>query len=879
MSSRVKQSQVNFNGGINTRDNALSLKENEWSKFYNIYPGSSSPTPREGTTYFSTAQFDGVVAYTIAFEDDDVGETIIAILTDGRFQAIIKGNANVIDLYDAGVPAPAHDEISHVFADKAIFLFSPDKEFNLVIEQDIFVSGIGSAAAYPYFSVRSNFIHNFSRKSHPDNYDSYWFIEPADNANDGIDQDKVVAPIVGSPNSGNSNDLGFDGGLKEAMFFGYAIGYVRRIDEEGFEGDKVTPKETSVYAPGAMESNYNPSNNVRITGIRKSPLEYLDAYSPTGNVAKGEYTDEIATKAGEPNVQTVDPGGRVWDKENGILFKAIIPTFNILENLSSESAFIIDSFSDEANDGVPNMRVYIPQNEETGRWQGTDGQKTLSMQAIFDVSNICHPHINGYYDEQITHIRIYRTLQATSFEAAKGNSYRFLVDIPIDYVPDSGKPYWVDTVSDAELSGSDNILTFWGTTPPPLAKYSKYHNGRIWVGGEENLPGRFWYSQFPQDATAVRKYLTHFSPDINWVDCNQDTGDFARGIGETADQLIFLMKKSVWGLFRGIPEDAGPQRLSSTRGCYSDESITQVDKTVYYLSQEGPAAIVGREVHLLENFKAGEFWSLQGNIQQESEMTGKNLFKLNESNLKTLRAWYHEETWFISYRYDYDGETKWICIGFFLSDINQGMGAWQLEFGVVEDGPQLQQITNIAQWDSSRVAFTIAGSNFNYNFLDSRAIDDLGTKFWVGAKSRRVYAQPDRRERYGELWDLLVYAEYQDAADMEILVYVDKDNIIANNSYSQSLIDNVNRPVASRHNIQFAFPEGVFGQFFEIEWRKVFDTNFDMYGFDMRYYLVEGGTPRFSSTEGSILVDVSEDGLGSMDIQGLCQPFIVGPRP
>jgi len=868
---RIKQSVTNFSGGFNTRDGSLSLAENESSKMYNCYPGSSKPTPREGTSYFSSAQFSGEVAYTIPFEDDDVPETIIAILEDGRIQAIIKDVPNVIDLKDIGVSAPAHDEISHVSADKAIFIFSTKKEYNLVIEQDIFQSGIGSPAVAPYLSVRSNFIHNFGLKINPDEIKSYWFVEPADDQTDGIDSDKVVQEVVENPNSGNSDDLGRNRSTKEVMFFGYAIGYVRRNDAEAFESDGITAKESSVYAPGAMESNYSNRNNVRITGIRKSPLEHRDDVSVTGDIESGQY--------GYPNwnpdteaVRVVKTGGRIWDKSNGKIYRAISDTNNLPSNLNNEDLFVRDSFSDEANDGVPNMRVYIPNNSEVGKWFGNTA---ASMANINNISDLCHPINNGNYDESITHIRIYRTLQATSFEAAKGNSYRFLVDLPIDYIIGAQSPYWVDTISDAELSGSDNILSFWGTTPAPLCKYSKYHNGRIWVGGEENLPGRSWYSQFPQDATAVRKYLTHFSPDTNWVDCNQDTGDFIRGIAETNDQLIFLMKKSIWGLFRGLPEGSGPQKLSSTRGCYSDESVTQVDKTVYYLSQEGPAAVVGREVKLLENFKAGEFWSLQGNVQQENEMTGKNIFKINAASLKTLRSWYHEETWFISYRYSYKGEIKWSLIGFFISDINDGMGAWEIKYGL----PELHEINNVCQWDSIRIATTINSSSFSYKFLDPKSIDDMGVKFYVGAKSRRVYANPDRRERYGNLWDILLYAQYKDAADMEIIVYVDQENIIANNVYSQALIDNVNRPVSSRHNIQMAFPEGVFGQFFEVEWRKVFDTNFDMYGFDMRYYLVEGGAPRFCSTDNEILVDVSEDGIGNMGISGTCQPFVVGPRP
>lgn len=874
VNKRVQQTQSNFSGGYNTRDSALSLAPNESSKMYNCYPGSSQPTPREGTSIFSSVRFDGEVVYTIAFKSNTLDETIIGILTDGRIQAIIKDVPNIIDIADRGVSAPTHDELSHVFADKAVFVFSSKEEYNFIIDEDIMSAGfaIGSVPVSPYFSVRNNFTYNFGSNIHPDKTNSYWWVEPADSSVGDVDPGTMVNPLVEFPNSISSDNLGLNPDSREGMFFGYAIGYVRRIDAEAYEPDGITPKITSVFAPGSLETNYSNRDNVRITGIRKQPLDLLGSKANTGLVISGQYTDVVEEDVGSITLQPINSGGYVWDKVSGLLYRAIKDTHNLREYLADATMYILETFYDEANDGVPNMRVYLPNNTELGPLAN---DVSASRANIDNIAHACHPYNNGNYDNTVTHIRIYRTLQASSIEAAKGNSYRFLIDLPLKYMQDFNKPYWVDTVSDAELTGSDNVLSFWGTTPPPLGKYSYYHQGRIWVGGEENLPGRAWYSQFPLDATAVRKYLTHFSPDINWIDCNQDTGDFMRGIGETNDQLVFLMTKSVWGVFRGNPEGSGPQRLSNTRGCFSSQSITQVDKTIYYLSQEGPAAIVGREIKLLENFKAGEVWSLQGNVQQDNDLTGKNIFKINEENLKSLRSWYHEETWFISYRYSVDGAYQWICIGFFLSDINDGMGAWNLVFSQ----PELQEITSITQWSTDKVAFTVGTSPFSYNFLDPKAIDDLGTKFYVGAKSRRFYANPERRERYGNLWDIMIYAQYKDAADLEILVYVDKDNIIGNSAYQQSLIDNQNRIVASRHNIQFGFPEGVFGQFFEIEWRKVFDTDFDMYGFDMRYYLVEGGIPKFTTTDSEILVDVSRDGLGGMNVGGQCQPFIVGPRP
>lgn len=846
--ARLIQSHKESNFGYNTKDDPITLKENEVTSLINAYPSIGSPKPREGTGLFSGVPQLNDIYFSIPYEDDDQAPTVITILTDGEIWGQLENGAPFKISDSLGTPTGSFHYVS---AAKAIFLFSDQEEFNVIIEQSLSTS--------PFFKVRSNFIDSIPWDGKTkQNSNHVWSVSTGPGTLTNLHD--ATSDIYSSAKFRQGDDEN-----KEVLrnpdryiYKGYCYSLVRREDDVAFDING-NPIETTTWNTGVLESPIDLEANVRYLAFKRDP---------ENDIRNNIYDPDYANSGS----QLILENDFVVDK-NGKFYRATQSGNTNIDRLSDPQYFIIytPALDGSDNDGLLGFRVNLPTRFSPNAGIGN------------------YPIYRSDVNQSVTHLRLYSTLLQGSKEEAKGATFRFLVDLPIESIFDDNwspgayvhNPYYIDKTTDAELSGSDNSPVTFGVSKPPLGTMSYYHQGRIWIGGVKELQGRFFPSVIPNDAVEYKKFLTLFKPETEWIDTNQDTGDSPTGIGETTDYLIFLMKRSVWALFRG-DIDSAPIRLTTSRGCPFPRSITQSEKTLFYLSSEGPAIIEGRKVVLMDSFKAGECWPKLGS-NDVLKNGRKTIFQISDQEKKDVIGWYHKDCYFFSYKYSSINEDssaeeiKAAIIGFYFSPIGQSQGAWEINHGL----PYLDHIEEVISFGSNMALIRCKSDSPDtqrrfYSFLNEKVRRDIGSPFVVKSKSKRYYADPSNRNIQGQMYDILIYTRYDDLEDMAIAVYMNEDNVVATSNYFLDGNENPqNLNKTFRNNIRFGFPEGVFGNFFEVEWSKIYDGNFDIFGWDIRYHKVRGAINKFVTTDSQILVDIDEEGVGYDQISSRCNPLKV----
>lgn len=479
--------------------------------------------------------------------------------------------------------------------------------------------------------------------------------------------------------------------------------------------------------------------------------------------------------------------------------------------------------------------------------------ENLDQRYIFHntTGSACAPRVtitlnSGTLDTQITHARLWVTEEGDTAEEVAGFDHRWVADIPVKGTHATASPWeWTDLTTVGELAGDLDLLKTTGFDPIPAGTYMLFHQGLLWIGGAgtgEEV-GRNLYSEAPQDVEFPAKWFSLFSLSENFKDTSYEDAEPCVGIGLSQNDVVFIGSRSVYYLRDGDPTFE-PSLMDKNKGTQFPNSITSVNQDMLFISNEGPCAIVGRQIQVLDGHTAGEVWPRTHDNSQG--------YFFGLSDKTAVRGFYYRENWWLT-----DGVK---LIGMYMPSSGTAQGPWEVQpadstigFGLpcVLDEGSVCVLTSDTQ-AAPRLWW----------FLHKGVSLDNSVEYWLKSNSKAYYINPKNRDKSGELFSIKVFTHYEDSATMYITARCDFFRFILELGYNEYGSDNQlispDARVSFRNILDQAFPEGMVFQFVEIEWRKLHRTPyaFTHKGWALEYLPVDGHPSEFvsrSSGDGLVL--------------------------
>lgn len=440
-------------------------------------------------------------------------------------------------------------------------------------------------------------------------------------------------------------------------------------------------------------------------------------------------------------------------------------------------------------------------------------------------------------DTQASHARIYVTEEGDSEEEVKGFSHRWLADFPIRGSNAFAHPWvYTDPSTVGQLAGDLDLLKTTGYEPLPPGSFMLHHQGRTWVGGigtGEEI-GRQFYSEAPQDVEFPQKWFSLFKTGEYFKDTSYEDSEQFVGIGLAGNDVYWFGRRSVWYLRDGDVLFE-PTLLHKNMGTSFVNSITSINKEILYLSNVGPAAISERQVQVLESHTAGEVWP---KIHDNSA----GYFYAAAYVKSDVRGFYFRENWFLC-----DG-TK--LIGFYMPAKGQVGGPWSIELGdaAIDTGlPCVLDPESVCVM-TSRAAATPR----LWDFLKPGTTQDNGQDFWLKGSAKAYYVDGKNRDKCGELLLLKAFVTYEDSSPIYFTLKSDSARFVLELVYDETTgpLTPPEQAATFRNTLVQPIPEGFFGSFFEVEWRKLYRTpyRFTHKGWLLEWKQIEAMTGEFVSS-------------------------------
>lgn len=386
-----------------------------------------------------------------------------------------------------------------------------------------------------------------------------------------------------------------------------------------------------------------------------------------------------------------------------------------------------------------------------------------------------------------------------------GMSLRFLRDVSITSFVGNTLVTAFD-INEGSLAGETHLVSTTGLNEVPPCKFMKYCGGRLWVGGSSAIdsPGRWYFSSLIEGANPSR-YLTMFNLSTQFIDTSIDDTERAMGIAVTKGDIIFFCEKDVWRLENG-DTNFGPIKIAEGFGTQFPGTITEYGQQVFYLSNRGPAVVSGGIVDALEGFAAGELWP-------ETDVPD-NMHEFNRKAKRKVRSFWFQDSWFIM--------SPELCVAFY-APIGDPHGAWKVVPAVAAN----ISMENPAVIDSDS-AYLVSNGKI-YEFLTGTR-DGSGAYYTLRCRYRPRHIDGRRRYKVAELWDVIAHARWTDVGEFRLIVSANDDIRVASHAYDQRSVNESlqNSTISNpfRRIVQQGLREGMFGNWFEVEWRKVLRTDF-----------------------------------------------------
>lgn len=498
-------------------------------------------------------------------------------------------------------------------------------------------------------------------------------------------------------------------------------------------------------------------------------------------------------------------------------------------------------------------------------------------------------NIGSVLDPQATHALIYRTEGVPSSQPdaeteAKGLPHRFLAAVPVKgpLATDPLNFSYTDKTSDESIAGSlFTVDAQVGKSGMPSGNGIKFHNGILWIGGlnTSDLRGRWYYSSVIEDGVRPLKFLSNYDFVNQFIDTSLDESEKNINVAVSQNDIYFVMEKSIYYLRDG-DVSFSPKLVDASKGSRFPRTVTEIDRGIYYLSNEGPARIFGRNVDLLNSFTAGTLWPETYKGPGDIQSIGVEGLGQDGFDTYNVLGFYYKNSWFITHR----DET----VGHYISPDNRAIGPWKVEFG-----SKILRLGSVAVFDDDLCVFVgkddskylikgcknsidpevippggdeCSGANpidanpgngatpwdkRSWRFLTKEVNTDNMTVFKFRSKSRAMYVRNGRKDYSGEAFDIKIYAKFTDFGELRAKIFTNfvrhvksfiytqqgRDTALQNQTIAPSLSDGRSGVTPWRTVLQQGFQEGIYGHFFEIEIEKNFFPPFDFYykGFDLNY--------------------------------------------
>lgn len=462
--------------------------------------------------------------------------------------------------------------------------------------------------------------------------------------------------------------------------------------------------------------------------------------------------------------------------------------------------------------------------EEREIYPGSDSDNKMVTQVRVTVSDI---------PQGATHLRIWISLatqwsSASSLEAEKvaaGAYARFWIDISVlEAVAVTGGYEFLKNIeiTEGELQGQSYVTDTTGASEMPACSFMLYHNGLLWAGGSGSaaVPGRCFYSLDVSDPPI--RTLSLFDLGNRYVDTSIDGTEQIMGIAASHGHLIFLNEQDIWRLPDGNPENA-PIRIAQGMGTMFPNSISEQGQRVWYLSNYGPAVISDDIVELVEPFNVSMVWP-------ESDVGVGYFHTLSPEQKLLVRSWWKEGTWYIS---------NGIKTCAMKMDQNKIEGGYQIE---IASGAEFSP--NLISWFGDKNVYAFGNGKVCHWAVEGSYSDGAGYYPTARLVTRPGRVDGRRREKVGEVIDILVHARWNDPGQLQITCLTQWGRSEGLFNYEQRPIteplQNTDINNAWRGLVQQGVQEGLAGSWFEVGIRKIIRGFFEIDGLEIGIVLRSG---------------------------------------
>lgn len=463
-------------------------------------------------------------------------------------------------------------------------------------------------------------------------------------------------------------------------------------------------------------------------------------------------------------------------------------------------------------------------------------------------------------DPQITHARLYRSLEFKTSAEALGASFRWLADFPVSgpnsVVDIDGNHSFFDDTSNATMAGNFNFSLNIGLDPMPAGSTMTFHKSRLWVGnvveGGQEQRGRYYYSIPPLDSFYPQKWFSMYLRGTDsltigdsvgdpveitgWKDTDHEDDEFGEVVDVSRNDIIFINSKSIWLLPDGNPEAFEPELIDRENGTTFSNSLVHIGDALYYLSNNGPAMIEGRHVRFLKAHTAGECWP--------DLYDGTKGYFFTVADRRLVKGYYVNENWILA------DNTQAVCM--YMPYNEKGFGPWKFI-----SAPEVAISFGIGSvFDDKELVvypYNVANTQF-FGVLNDSLDNDDGNDFTMRCKGKAQYMSAKDRHQFGEAASLLMFVQFTDVGQLLLVLTSDYARIRSIWTYDQrpqgELLQAGRAENKFRQNIFQPIAEGFLGQHFEVEWIKVHKTpyRFINQGWNLEN-IIRKKTPEFQSLD------------------------------
>lgn len=458
-------------------------------------------------------------------------------------------------------------------------------------------------------------------------------------------------------------------GLTKGKYVDYAFEFVRRTDTSSVLASAYTnyvfePWQTkdgeTIYGPDEKKlsgtTNLSAANPGVLAGSGTAFATEL-AIGDFIRIDGSNFAYEVLTRTNDTSATVSNAG---FNTATG---KSLCLLPSVGDPITNET------FHEGTNPGIEDTSKRIPVYVDIANAQG--------------IVYIQVPDATDALAQGATHLRVFRTAEGTDLTTAAGLSHSFLMDIAIKGDSIVSGRLVIDDTTDDELSGETNLLISTDYDVPPQGRYVDFDT-RLWIGGNPNNAGHWFYSELPLNVQFPQKYANLFRLDEFWIACDPDDGQNDTGTAVLSGDRYFFKDRKIF-ILRGSNPDNAPEMISDGIGCCCPYTLTRANiqffggQCLLFQSELGPAVLVaGGSVRLITELTVAELWPSKTGVLRTSAGAPTTKYTRNK-----VTGAYWDNTWWILFGDSRDTSSEQAtckCFGLRFGDKNEIVAPFQVTF-------------------------------------------------------------------------------------------------------------------------------------------------------------------------------------------------------